>query len=55
MPYLTVSRMQGDPDELLEIKRERVDPVALRVGAEVPVEVPVEREHNEVERFELLR
>jgi hypothetical protein len=51
MPYLTVFSMQGDPDELLEIKRERFDPVALRVGAEVPVE----RAHDEVEQFELLR
>ena len=34
MPYLTVVRMQGDPDELLRVKRERFDPVALRVGSQ---------------------
>ena len=51
MPYLTVARMRGDPDELLEAKRERRDPVALGVGA---AGVPIEREHHEVEQFELL-
>lgn len=34
MPYLTLTRMTGDPDALLEVKRERFDPVATAVGAE---------------------
>jgi hypothetical protein len=34
MPYLTVFELEGDPDELLEIKRARVDRIAQDAARE---------------------
>jgi hypothetical protein len=34
MPYLTIFELEGDPDELLEVKRRRIDPVAADAARE---------------------
>ena len=64
MPYLTVSRMQGGDDLLvLNLWESRDGSEAAFDGARLQrakdgvgaAEMPVEREHDAVEHFELLR